>query len=176
MTHATRDSEEETFVETALKMGGKGEEEARRTGAVHRADEQVEDLFAARYQTAASPAHRAVWDREFPVELFTLEGGVASDACRQVMERSLDVVRRRKQRGAMFGADGRVLPEVLEELGGVGYWGLLVGEKYGGSGAPFSAFASFLTRMTMEDGTVAGLASVHGCIGAVDPLEIFGSE
>ena len=176
MTHATRDSEEETFVETALKMGGKGEEEARRTGAVDRADEQVEELFAVRYQTVASPAHRAVWDREFPVELFTLEGRSASAACQKVMEQSLDVVRHRKREGTMFGADGRVRPEVLEELGDKGYWGLLVGEKYGGSGAPFSAFASFLTRMTIEDGTVAGLASVHGCIGAVDPLEVFGNE
>ncbi len=176
MAHATRESEKETFVETALKMGGKGEEEARRTGAVDRADEQVEELFAVRYQTVASPAHRAVWDREFPVELFTLEGRSASAACQKVMEQSLDVVRHRKREGTMFGADGRVRPEVLEELGDKGYWGLLVGEKYGGSGAPFSAFASFLTRMTIEDGTVAGLASVHGCIGAVDPLEIFGSE
>ena len=30
------------FVETALKLSGKSEEEARKTGAIDRADEQVE--------------------------------------------------------------------------------------------------------------------------------------
>jgi len=32
-----------------------------------------------------------------------------------------------------------------------------------------------LTRMAMIDPTVAGLASVHGCIGAVDPVRTFGT-
>src|SRR5207248_9195725 len=65
---------------------------------------------------------------------------------------------------------------VLAELGGVGYWGLLVEPKYGGSGVPFSRFAPFLTRMSTVDPTTAGLASVHGCIGAVDPIQTFGTE
>jgi alkylation response protein AidB-like acyl-CoA dehydrogenase len=58
----------------------------------------------------------------------------------------------------------------------VGYWGLLVDKEFGGSGAPFSAFGPFLSRMALADPTVAGLASVHGCIGAVDPLKTFGTE
>ena len=56
-----------------------------------------------------------------------------------------------------------------------GYWGLLVSKEYGGAGAPFSSFAPFLTRMALVDPTVAGLASVHGCIGAVDPVRTFGN-
>ena len=44
-----------SFAETALKLGGKSEEEARRTGAIDKADDQVEDLFAARFQTINSP-------------------------------------------------------------------------------------------------------------------------
>ncbi len=59
-----------SFAETALKLGGKSEEEARRTGAIDEADDQVERLFAPEYQTVNSPAHRAVWDRGVPVELF----------------------------------------------------------------------------------------------------------
>ena len=55
--HAT---ETATFVETALKLGGASEEEAKKTGALDRADQQIEDLFAPKYQTAGSPAHRAV--------------------------------------------------------------------------------------------------------------------
>ena len=60
----------QTFVEAALKLGGKSEEEARTTGTVDRADDQVDALFAARYQTANSPVHRVVWDREAPIDLF----------------------------------------------------------------------------------------------------------
>ena len=52
-----------SFAETALKLGGKSEEEARRTGAIDKADDQVEALFAPQYQTTASPAHRAVQGR-----------------------------------------------------------------------------------------------------------------
>ncbi len=52
---------------------------------------------------------------------------------------------------------------------------LLVSPEYGGSGAAFVNFAKFLTRMATLDPTVAGLASVHGCIGAVDPVRSFGS-
>ncbi|MFM8284896.1 MAG: acyl-CoA dehydrogenase family protein, partial [Planctomycetaceae bacterium] len=61
-------------------------------------------------------------------------------------------------------------PDVLADLGAAGYWGLLVDKAHGGSDCPFTAFARFLTAMATIDPTVAGLASVHGCIGAVDPL------
>src|SRR5262245_57084499 len=35
----------QSFAETAMRLGGKSEEEARRMGAVDKADEQVESLF-----------------------------------------------------------------------------------------------------------------------------------
>ena len=44
-------NEEASFADTALKLSVKSDEEARRTGAVDKADEQVESLFAPRYQT-----------------------------------------------------------------------------------------------------------------------------
>ena len=64
---------------------------------------------------------------------------------------------------------------MLDELGTAGYWGLLIDPQYGGQGAPFAAFSRFLTQMATIEPTLAGLASVHGCIGAVDPLRTFGS-
>ena len=36
-------------------------------------------------------------------------------------------------------------------------------------------FSRMITRMATLDPTVAGLASVHGCIGAVDPVRSFGT-
>ena len=66
-----------SFAETALKLGGKSDDEARRTGAIDKADDQVEQLFAKQYQTINSPVHRAVWDRELPVDLFESKTPVA---------------------------------------------------------------------------------------------------
>ncbi|MEK6233193.1 MAG: acyl-CoA dehydrogenase, partial [Planctomycetales bacterium] len=91
----------ETFVETALKLGGKSDEEVQRTSALDRADDQVEALFAEKYQTAGSPIHRAVWDQHFPVDLFTSDVDSAEGRVAEVMERSLDVARRRREGGSL---------------------------------------------------------------------------
>lgn len=168
--------ESASFAETALQLGGKSIEEARRTGAIDRADEQVEALFLPQYQTAHSPVHRAVWDRVFPVELFEAALESTPPDVQAVMSRSLDVVRRHKAAGTLFNQDGKIADAVLADLGAAGYWGLLVGREYGGSGAPLRSFMPFLTQMALVDPTVAGLASVHGCIGAVDPVRTFGNE
>jgi len=168
-------AEEASFAETALRLGGKTDEEARRTGAVDKADDQVEALFAPRYQTTASPAHRAVWDKDFPIDLFVAATASPSPEAARVMEDSLAVARRHHAAGTTFDAEGKVDLPVLAELSEAGYWGLLVDRQHGGTGAPFSSFAAFLTRMAIVNPTVAGLASVHGCIGAVDPVKTFGT-
>src|SRR5262245_31112075 len=166
---------EASFAETAMKLGGKSAEEARRMGAVDKADDQVEALFAARFQTTNSPIHRAVWDRSLPVELFTSQSPQTPPEVERVMQSSLAVVRRHREVGTLLDGKKKITDQVLGELGDAGYWGLLVDHEYGGSGAPFASFAPFLTRMAMIDPTVAGLASVHGCIGAVDPVRTFGT-
>ncbi len=164
-----------SFAETALRLGGKTEEEVRRTGALDKADDQVETLFAERFQTAHSPVHRAVWDAKLPVELFQSKPVEPPPAAKRVMDDSLAVVRRHRQAGTLLDPERKVSRAVLDELGAAGYWGLLVAPEYGGSGAPFASFAPFLTQMALVDPTVAGLASVHGCIGAVDPVRTFGT-
>ncbi len=170
-----RVNEEASFAETALKLGGKSADEARRTGAIDTADDQVESLFAPQYQTVNSPVHRAVWDRGVPVELFLSAPPKTPVDVQQVMDESVAVVQRHKAAGTLLNEDSKIAEPVLADLGRAGYWGLLVGKEYGGSGAPFSSFAPFLTRMALVDPTVAGLASVHGCIGAVDPVRTFGT-
>jgi alkylation response protein AidB-like acyl-CoA dehydrogenase len=164
-----------SFAETALTLGGKSAEEARRTGAIDRADDQVEALFSPQYQTANSPVHRAVWDRSVPVELFDLAPAATPPEVQKVMDDSLAIVRRRRGEGTLVDSQQKIASSVLDELGRAGYWGLLVDKEYGGAGSPFSSFAAFLTQMAMADPTVAGLASVHGCIGAVDPVRTFGT-
>jgi len=167
---------EASFAETALKLGGKSEEEARRMGAVDRADDQVERLFQPQYQTTSSPIHRAVWERMLPVELFAAAEEKTPGDVQTVMSRSLDVVRRHRDAKSLHNPDGKIAEGVLADLAGAGYWGLLVDREYGGSGAPLRSFMPFLTQMALNDPTIAGLASVHGCIGAVDPVRTFGND
>ncbi len=170
------DGEGTSFAETALKLGGKSDDEARRTGAIDSADDQVEKLFARQYQTVNSPAHRAVWDRGVPVNLFASVPVETPADVQAVMDASIEIVRRHRDARTLHNDEGKIADIVLAELGAAGYWGLLVDREFGGKAAPFAVFAPFLTRMATIDPTVAGLASVHGCIGAVDPVRTFGSD
>ena len=168
-------NKEVSFAEMALKLGGKSDDEARRTGAIDKADDQVEALFAPQYQTVNSPAHAAVWDKGVPVELFQSEEHTTPADIQKVMDDAVAVVQRHRAAGTLLDENGKIIETVMEDLAATGYWGLLVDKKHGGSGTPFSVFAPFITRMAMTDPTIAGLASVHGCIGAVDPVRTFGT-
>lgn len=166
---------EQSFAEAALRLSGKTDEEARRTGAVDKADEQVEALFAPQYQTVNSPVHKAVWDGQVPLALFMPPPLPASAPCDASMQKSLEIVKRRRESGTLYNEHGKVSSETFQELAEAGYWGMLIDPRYGGQGAPFARFAPFLTRIATQDPMLAGLASVHGCIGAVDPVRSFGN-
>ncbi len=165
----------ESFAETALRLGGKSADEASRTGRLDMADDQVEEMFAAQYQTSASPIHRAVWERRVPIEQFGFKDATMDPAIRQCMEQGVGLVERRRRDGSLLNDEKKISVETLDELAGTGYWGLLIPREYGGLGSSFRDFSRLLTRMAAADPTVAGLASVHGCIGAVDPVRTFGN-
>ena len=165
-----------SFAEEALRMGGKTEDEAKRTGVVDRADDQVESLFAPQYKTINSPVHKAVWDNSTPVELFNtpkLEGN-ALDL--PVIKNSIALLQEHKTKGTLYDNQGKVSQAVLDELGRAGYWGAFIGKEYGGQGLSIRQFMTFLSKVATIEPMYAALASVHGCIGAVDPLNTFGSE
>ena len=174
-TTPTPARERASFAEEALRLGGKSEDEVRRMGAMDKADEQVEEMFAKNHQTTASPVHKAVWEKDVPLDLFCPPPPAVSHSADAVMQRSLEVTRRRVADGTIRDAKNKISNETLQELAQAGYWGLLISPEYGGSGAPFARFAPFLTKLATVDPTVAGLASVHGCIGAVDPVRTFGT-
>ena len=165
----------ESFAEVALRLGGASAEEARRTGVLDTADDQVEGLFAPQYQTSQSPAHRAVWDSKVPTELFQCIDEIPSEDVEHVVQRSLNLIRNHRDQGTLINGAGKITDNVLRDLGNAGYWGLLVDQEHGGTGASMKQFSRMITRMATLDPTVAGLASVHGCIGAVDPVRSFGT-
>lgn len=165
------------LAEEVLRQGGKSEDEVKRTGTLDRADDQVEKMFEAKHRTANSPMHRAVWDRSTPLDMFRVQSLVPSDACGPVMDASLAIVRRHRDAGTLYDANNKVSQQVMDELAEAGYWGLLIDKEFGGSQASIYRFMKFLTQMSAKgDPTTAGLASIHGCIGAVDPLRTFGND
>jgi alkylation response protein AidB-like acyl-CoA dehydrogenase len=91
------------------------------------------------------------------------------------MNRSLDVVRKHRQAGTIFDKSGKVPESLLLELGDAGYWSMLVPREFGGLEVPPTAFFPFVTQMATLDATIGGLASIHGCVGCVDPLRTFGT-
>ena len=129
------DREKQSFAETALRLGGKSEEEARRMGAIDKADEQVEALFAPQYQTANSPVHRAVWDGNGPARPVR---AAAPARVGPVRRRDGAIARRRppppRGRHRSTTRTARSPQTVLDDLAEAGYWGLLIDPKYGGQG------------------------------------------
>jgi alkylation response protein AidB-like acyl-CoA dehydrogenase len=174
-TSTPTDREQQSFAETALRLSGKTEEEAQRTGALDKADEQVEQLFKPQYQTVNSPVHKAVWENKVPFDRFLPPPLAEFHPCDKAMQASLEVTRRHREAGTLYDDIGKLHPNLLRDLAGAGYWGMLIDPKYGGQGAPFARFTHFLTRVATYDAMVAGMASVHGCIGAVDPVRTFGN-
>ncbi len=61
-------------------------------------------------------------------------------------------------------------------LGEAGLWGLLVPERFGGTGCTMQELARVITRFAADVPTAAGMLSVHSAIGAVSALTAFGSE
>lgn len=170
--------EKKSIIETTAASFGRDVEEAKSLGHVDKADLEVDAMFKKGKRTEDSPAFKAVWDAEFPIDLFDVGSlnGHGDSAVEKVFENSLNVLKTRAAAGTMYDDKGKIRNEVLEELAKAGYWGVLIDKKYGGSGASFRAFARFITEVAKVEATVAGLASVHGCIGAVDPITAFGND
>src|SRR6516162_4482950 len=122
-TTTPTDREQQSFAETALRLSGKTEEEARRTGALDRADEQVEQLFKPQYQTVNSPVHKAVWENRVPLDKFAPPPLAVSHPCDKAMQASLEVTRNRRDAGTLFDDNGKLQPGLLQELADAGYWG-----------------------------------------------------
>src|SRR5215472_16370366 len=105
-TSTEAEREEQSFAEAALRLSGKTDEEARRTGAVDKADEQVEALFAPQYQTINSPVHKAVWDGKVPLALFAPPPLPPSAPCDAAMQAALETAKQRREAGTLYNQEG----------------------------------------------------------------------
>lgn len=171
-----QDDNQVTFAETALTLAGKSQEEAQRTGAVDRADEQVEAGFAAQYKTINSPIHKAVWEKKVALDLFSSASINPEAACVPAMKACLEAAAKHRDANTIYDGNGKLSAAFRKDLATNGYFGMLIEPQYGGQGASVQHFMTFLGQMATIDPTTSGLASVHGCIGAVDPVRTYGNE
>ena len=162
-----------SFAETAMELGGKSAEEFKSVGKVDTADDQVDSLFEDKHQTVNSPAFKAVWGREFPTKsFFEFDFHRPNSA---MLNDCVDIASSFKREGNLYDDRGKLNEDLLKDLSKAGYFGQLVPlpEK---PAVSFSEFSYYLTKMASVEASVAGLSSIHGCIGSVDPIRTFGSE
>jgi len=173
----------DNLTEEVLKSGGKTQEEIDRMGKIDRGDEEFEATFEEKFRTTSSPVHRSVWGKRTPVKMFAALPATNTVDSKQratylgLMDQCIAYVASHRDAGTIYGADNKIAVEVLEGLGKLGYWGCMIDTKFGGWGASYSDSMNFLTRMAAEgEATIAGMMSIHGCIGLVDPINAFGNE
>jgi alkylation response protein AidB-like acyl-CoA dehydrogenase len=118
----------------------------------------------------------ALWQPGELPGLFALQDVVPPAPAARTIEQVLSLVKEFQSSGQTHDAEGKLAPALLQQLAESGYWGLLVPEQFGGSGASLSQIAPFLTRLATISSTIAGLQGVHGCIGPVNQLVHFGNE
>ncbi len=171
-------------IDDVLKSNGKSQDEIDKTGELDRSDEIAEQNFDPKFRVENSPVFRAVWSGYSPIELFrnlalsTSAGTpIAPPAYQAQMDAAVTIVAAHREAGTLMGPDNKVSKEVIDDLKSTGYWGALVGTEYGGWNAKLIDAMPLITRMAASgDATVAGMLSIHGCIGAVDPIMTYGSE
>ena len=162
-----------SFAETAMELSGKTAAESTSIGKVDMADDQVEELFDNKHQTKNSPAYKAVWGREFPTKEFFEFDFYRPNSV--MLNNCLDIVKKHQADDTVYTPEGKLSREVIQALSNNGYYGLLVPlpDK---PALSFSEFSSFLTKMASIEPSIAGMCSIHGCIGSVDPVRTFGND
>lgn len=162
--------------EQVMLDAGKSVEEVKSTGAVDRADAATDSLYDDRKGNSGSPSHRAIW-KGIGLHHFLPDNDVVDPRVEEVIANTLASLRANKAAGTAYDERGKISQKSYQDLAAAGYFGLQVDKEYGGSGASFKRFARMMTELAAAGfETEAGVASVHGCIGAVKPLSKFGSD
>ncbi|MBX9686250.1 MAG: acyl-CoA dehydrogenase family protein, partial [Candidatus Obscuribacterales bacterium] len=164
------------LAEDVLRDAGKSEDEVKRTGAIDRADSATDELYGERGRTTGSPVHRIVW-RKAGLRHFLPGVDKVDPEVEATVAASIAALKANKADGSGYDQNGKVSKKTIADLGAAGYWGMLVDKKYGGKGATLTRFTRMITEVAAAGfPTEAGYASIHGCIGAVDPVNAFGTE
>ncbi len=72
--------------------------------------------------------------------------------------------------------EGKISPELVEELRQMGAFGIKIAEEYGGLGLSQYSYTKAISLVTSQDGSMTALLSAAQSIGVPVPLKLFGTE
>ncbi len=75
---------------------------------------------------------------------------------------------------AAWDRDATFPADAIQEMGGLGFMGMLVPEEWDGAGADHVSYALALEEVAAGDGSVSTIMSVHNSVGCM-PIQKFGS-
>jgi alkylation response protein AidB-like acyl-CoA dehydrogenase len=164
----------DSVAETAAEMHGKSKAESGSIGKIDRADDETEHLYAQ--DTSNSPVFKAFWN-SVDLGMFSAQPAPVNQVAEAAIADCIRVARSHLDAGTIYGADNKLSDAVIADLAKAGYGGIRIPGEFGGKDADVTTFMNMIVRMAGQgDASIAGLASVHGCIGAVAPLINFGTE
>lgn len=92
-----------------------------------------------------------------------------------LMER-LERFMREKVDSDKIDREGKIGPELVEELRQMGAFGLKIDPQYGGLGLSQYSYTKAISLVTSQDGSMTALLSAAQSIGVPVPLKLFGTE
>ena len=72
--------------------------------------------------------------------------------------------------------EGKISPELVEELRQMGAFGIKIAEEYGGLGLSQYSYTKAIALVTSQDGSMTALLSAAQSIGVPVPLKLFGTD
>ena len=158
-------------VSMILKQAGKSADEVAALATLDDADRSAENQFTGQAPTITSLFGPGI-AREFEVGVFSPAPQVA-----EVMGRSVEFLIQHKQAGTLLDNERMLFSEaVLKGLAEIGFFGLAIPTKYGGSGAKLGDLGPLLRTLTFIHPDLAVLFEVHNFLGPVTPILDFGTE
>lgn len=157
-------------------LAGHSADEIARTSEVTGLDAMARKLYGDKGNSSASCIHRLLWGDVSLAEFAAVEPEF-DPRVEEIFQATLAALIKNRDEGTLYGEDEKISAKTIADLGKAGYWGLRVPKEYGGAGAADVHFFRVITRLSQAGfHNEAGLASVHGCIGAVGPISLKGSE
>lgn len=154
-----------------LKQAGRTAGEVAAFSTLDDADRSAESQFSGEPPTVTS-LFGHVKAAEFDAGQFRPATDVA-----QTMAACLTMLLQRKQAGTLLD-HARMLfhDETLSQLSQLGFFGLAIPKKYGGSGARLGDLGPLLRALTFVHPDLAVMFEVHNFLGPVTPILDFGTE